>query len=36
LRSSRAFEELAKMLTGGDLEAILESSREFRRRFGLR
>jgi len=36
LRSRRAFEELASMLTDEDLEAILESSREFRKGFAFR
>jgi len=36
LRSKRAFEELASALTEEDLKAIVESSREFRKRFALR
>jgi len=36
LKSKRSFEELANMLTEEDLKAILESSREFRERFGFR
>jgi len=36
LRSKKAFEELAEMLTEEDFKAILESSREFRERFALR
>jgi len=36
LRSKRAFEELARALTEKDLDAIAESSREFRERFALR
>lgn len=36
LRGRRAFEELAKILTSKDLEAITESSREFRERLKLR
>lgn len=34
-RRSRAFEELAESLSEGDLEAISESSREFRERFRI-
>jgi len=36
LRSEKAFEELADTLTDEDLSAILESSREFRKRFAFR
>lgn len=36
LKSRKAFEELADNLTSVDLEAIMESSREFRERFTLR
>jgi len=36
LRSRRAFERLASMLSDEDLKAILESSREFRERFAFR
>jgi len=36
LRSKRAFEELANVLTEADLKMILESSREFRERFAFR
>ena len=36
LNSEKAFEELANTLTEEDLEAICESSREFRERFKLR
>jgi len=36
LRSEEAFEELANTLSDEDLKTILESSREFRERFGFR
>ena len=36
LKSKRAFEELASTLTDEDLKAILESSKEFRKRFTFR
>jgi predicted CopG family antitoxin len=36
LKSKRAFEELATILTEEDLKAASESSREFRERFALR
>jgi hypothetical protein len=36
LKSKRAFEELTKLLTGDDLEAIAKSSREFREKFAFR
>jgi len=36
LRGERAFEELTRTLTGEDLKAILESSRELRERFAFR
>ncbi len=35
-RTRRAFEELKKLLTDEDLKNILESSKEFRKRFKLR
>ncbi len=36
LKGRRAFEELIKTLSEDDLEAIVESSREFRERFTFR
>jgi len=36
LKSEEAFKQLASTLTDEDLEAILESSREFRGRFAFR
>ncbi len=36
LRSGQAFKKLARTLTDEDLKAIIESSREFRKRFALR
>ncbi|KPV63618.1 MAG: hypothetical protein AOA66_0750 [Candidatus Bathyarchaeota archaeon BA2] len=36
LKSEEAFKELASTLTDEDLKAIIESSREFRERFGFR
>ena len=36
LRSEKAFEELADALTDEDLKIILESSKEFRKRFAFR
>lgn len=36
LRSKRAFDELANTLSDEDLKAIIESSREFRKRFAFR
>ena len=36
LKSKKAFDELVSTLTDEDLEAILESSREFRERFTFR
>jgi hypothetical protein len=36
LRGKKAFEELRKLLTKEDLEAIRESSKEFRENFKLR
>lgn len=36
MRSKKAFEELARMLTEEDFKAILESSRELRERLALR
>jgi len=36
LRSKRAFEELANVLTEEDFKSIVESSRDFRERFALR
>jgi len=36
LKSKKSFEELAATLTDEDLKAILESSREFRKRFAFR
>ncbi|MCS4540962.1 MAG: hypothetical protein HY929_01365 [Euryarchaeota archaeon] len=36
LKSKKAFEELANTLTGEDLKAIIESSKEFRERFAFR
>lgn len=36
LKSKKAFEELTDMLTSEDLNAILESSKEFRKRFEFR
>ncbi len=35
-RTRKAFEELKKLLTDEDLKNILESSKEFRKRFKLR
>jgi len=36
LKGKRAFEELTKILIEDDLKAIVESSKEFRRRFQFR
>jgi predicted CopG family antitoxin len=36
LKSKKAFEELASTLTDQDLKAIIESSKEFRKRFAFR
>jgi len=36
LRSEEAFQQLTSTLTDEDLKAILESSREFRKRFAFR
>jgi predicted CopG family antitoxin len=36
LKSKKAFEELASILTDEDLKAILRSSKEFRERFAFR
>jgi hypothetical protein len=36
LKSKKAFDELAKMLTDKDLNAMLESCKELRERFKLR
>ncbi len=36
LKSKRAFDELAKVLTEEELQAIEESSRDFREKFTLR
>ncbi len=36
LRSGQAFKKLARTLTDEDLKAIIESSKEFRKRFALR
>lgn len=36
LRAKRAFDELARSLTREDLEAMVESSRNFRERFTFR
>ncbi|MCX8205203.1 MAG: hypothetical protein N3H31_06100 [Candidatus Nezhaarchaeota archaeon] len=36
LKAKEAFEELARELTGKDLETMAESSREFREGFTLR
>jgi predicted CopG family antitoxin len=36
LRSEEAFKQLARTLTDEDLKAIIESSREFRKRFAFR
>ena len=36
LRSEEAFKQLARTLTDKDLKAIIESSKEFRKRFAFR
>ncbi|MFQ6068818.1 MAG: hypothetical protein ACE5KD_04655 [Candidatus Bathyarchaeia archaeon] len=36
LKSKKAFEELTSTLTDEDLKAIIESSKEFRKRFAFR
>jgi len=36
LRSKRAFDELASLLTSKDLKLITDSSRDFREKFSLR
>ena len=36
MRGEEAFERLAETLTDEDLKSVVESSREFRRRFALR